>query len=346
MTTIAPATTTTTAFIGASADGPFYEAQSISAALPGNSSLDQAVSQFFLGGAKSAWIVRVPVENAVLSNALAALDAVPSLNLIAMPDLATLGGDAYKSALTEIAPYCAMRRAFFIVDPPVDWTDVDAVTNGVSGVASLVGENGAIYWPLLLAENTKTPISGGVAAVYVTSDESRGVWKAPAGTSATLPGVTPAYLATNAENGVLNPLGVNVIRDFPVYETVVWGARTLAGADQLSSDWKYVSVRRLTLFIESSINAGLKWTVFEPNDARLWSVITQLVVEFLSQLWSAGAFAGGKQSESFFVQCDSTTTSNEDIQNGMVNVIVGFAPVMPAEFVVLQIVAMAMSPGE
>src|SRR5688500_15487060 len=129
MQSIAPATTSTTAFIGASQDdGPFYEAQAITAALPGNSSLEQAVSQFFLGGAQSAWIVRVPVENAVLANALAALDAVLSLNLIAMPDLATLDGDAYQRALAEIAAYCAKRRAFFIVDPPLDWTDVDAVT--------------------------------------------------------------------------------------------------------------------------------------------------------------------------------------------------------------------------
>lgn len=341
MSSIAPATTTTTAFIGASANGPFYEAQSITAALPGNSPLEQALSQFFLGGAKTAWIVSVPVENAVLSNALAALDAVPSLNLIAMPDLATLGGDAYQSALAEIAAYSAKRRAFFIVDPPVDWTDVDTVTNGVSGVASIVRENGAIYWPLLVAGKTKTPVSGGVAAVYVTSDESHGVWNSPAGTSAKLPGVTPAYLATDAENGILNPLGVNVIRDFPVYETVVWGARTLAGADQLSSDWKYVSVRRLTLFIESSINAGLSWTTFEPNTPALWSAITQSIVNFLTPLWSAGAFAGATPSEAFFVQCDSSTTSIDDIENGVVNVIVGIAPVYPAEFIVLQIIAMA-----
>jgi len=345
MPPITPATTTTTAFIGASPDGPFYEAQSIAAALPGDFPLAQGVSQFFLGGAQSAWIVRVPVENAVLSSAFTALDAVLSLNLITMPDLSTLEGDTYQSALAEIAAYCAKRRAFFIVDPPVDWTDVDSVTNGVSGVASIVAENGAIYWPLLVAGTTKTPISGGVAAVYVTTDESRGVWKAPAGTTATIPGVMPAYPVTDAENGVLNPLGVNVIRNFPVYGTVVWGARTLAGADALSSEWKYVNVRRLSLFIESSINAGLKWTIFEPNTEALWASITQSVVEFLSQLWSAGAFAGGKPSESFFVQCDSSTTSINDIENGLVNAVVGFAPSFPAEFIVLQIIAMAIPPG-
>jgi hypothetical protein len=342
---IAAAPTTNTAFIGASPDGPFYEAQAITAALLGDSPLEQAVSQFFLGGASNAWIVRVPVEGAVLSSALSALDAVPSLNLLAMPDLAALEGNAYQSALALIAAYCASRRAFFLVDPPTDWTNVDAITpQAVSDVASIVKENGAIYWPLLSTGKATTPISGAVAAVYVTTDESRGVWKAPAGTSATLPAVTPSYLANNAENGILNPLGVNVIREFPVYGTVVWGARTLDGADQLASDWKYVSVRRLALFLQSSIIDGLQWTAFQPNTAALWSDITVSVTSFLTTLWKEGAFVGATPSTAFFVQCDSTTTSLDDIENGLVNVIVGFAPVSPAEFVILQITASALPP--
>ena len=280
----------------------------------------------------------VDLSSGDVSQALAALDAISSLNLVSAPALATQCGDPYQEAVAAIATYCASRRAFFIVDPPSDWTDVDAAARGVADVASLVRENGAIYWPPL----TSGAASAAVTAVYVATDGLRGVWKAPAGLDAVIQG-EPVVRLTDAENGILNPLGVNCIRTFPLYGTVVWGARTLAGADALESDWKYVPVRRLALFLESSIVDSLQWTIFEPNAEPLWAMIRLAVGQFLTGLWTQGAFVGSTSREAFFVQCDATTTTQSDIENGRVNVNIGFAPLSPAEFVVLQIGLRAQS---
>ena len=280
----------------------------------------------------------IDAEATSLTQALAALDDVPSLNLVAMPALATMSGDGYEQAIAAISTYCAQRRAFFIVDPPAAWTSVDAVVKGVDGVASIVKENGATYWPLL----TSGSASAAIASVYAATDNARGVWKAPAGITAVLPDAHPAYKLTHAENGILNPLGVNCIRTFPVYGTVVWGARTLAGADVLQSDWKYVNARRLALFIESSIIDGLQWTAAEPNAEPLWSEIRLSVTAFLRDLWTAGAVPGITPAQAFFVECDATTTTQSDIDNGRLNVVVGFAPTTPAEFVILQIAVSAV----
>ena len=288
----------------------------------------------------SATTTTIAFLDAADEQSIAALDAVESLNLVAMPALSTLQGDAYDTAVAAIAAYCARRRAFFIVDPPADWTSVDAVTNGIGRIAAIVKENGAIYWPPLASG----PPSRAVASVYAATDTAEGVWKAPAGIGAGI-GEAPTYQLTDAQNGLLNPLGVNCIRTFPVYGTVVWGARTLDGAEVLESQWKYLNVRRLTLFIETSIYQSLNWTVFEPNAEPLWSAIRQSIFSFLTGLWSSGAFAGASQSQAFFVTCDSTTTTPDDIEQGIVNVIVAFAPVMPAEFIVLSITLMSAAPA-
>jgi len=279
---IQPAATTTTVFIGAvSDDSPLYEARAVTSPIAGDTLLARSLSQFFLGGAPSGWIVPVPSANVDLPRALAAIDPV-AVNLLAMPDLAAMATSDHLAALAPIASYCARRGAFFIIDPPSDWTSVDAVQNHIGPVASAVRENGAIYWPSLLSGTSKVPASGGVAAVYISTDVSRGVWVAPAGVLAPLADATPAILLNDAQNGLINPLGVNAIRSFPVYGTVVWGARTLDGADGLGSQWKYVPVRRLALFIEASIKAGLQWTVFQPNTEALWANIRATVTSFMS----------------------------------------------------------------
>lgn len=340
--TIAPATTTTTAFLGALPDGgALYEAQRITSALPGTTPLAAAIGQFFLGGAREAWIVRLPATDADLQRARAALDAVPSLNLVAMPDLVTLTGLPHRRTAALIAAYCVERGAFFIVDPPGDWSTVDTIAQQIGDFAFL-REHGAIYWPPLV-DGTPAPMapSGAVAAVYVACDESLGVWRAPAGVSFPLAAVDPAVAINDADNGVLNPLGVNAIRRFPNYGTVVWGARTLAVAD---AAYRYVSVRRLALFLEASITQGLQWTEFQANDVTLWRSVTNEVSAFMTALWRDGAFAGATPDTAFYVRCDTTTMTPEDIASGQVWVSVGFAPVHPAEFVVLQISARAQ-PG-
>lgn len=186
------------------------------------------------------------------------------------------------------------------------------------------------------------PPGGSVAGVYARTDSTRGVWKAPAGTDATLSGVAGVVKAvTDGENGVLNPLAVNCIRKFPVYGTVVWGARTLRGNDEIGSEWKYVPVRRTALFIEESLFRGLKWVVFKPNDEPLWAQIRLNVGLFLHDMFRQGAFQGGTPKEAYFVRCDKDTTTQSDIDLGIVNIHVGFAPLKPAEFVVITLQQLA-----
>jgi hypothetical protein len=150
-----------------------------------------------------------------------------------------------------------------------------------------------------------------------------------------------ALRLTDVENGMLNPQGINCLRTFPIYGNVVWGARTLKGADVLNNDYKYVPVRRLALYIEASLLRGLQWAVFEPNAPPLWSSIQLSVNSFMNTLFRQGAFAGSTAKDAYFVQCDGTTTTATDIAQGIVNVTVGFAPLLPAEFVVITIQQLA-----
>jgi phage tail sheath protein FI len=174
------------------------------------------------------------------------------------------------------------------------------------------------------------------------TDATRGVWKAPAGLDASLNGIRGLQAnLTDAENGQLNPLGINCLRTFPTLGSVVWGARTMRGADQLADDYKYVPVRRLALFIEETLYRSTQWAVFEPNDEPLWSQLRLNIGVFMHDLFRQGAFQGQKPGDAYFVQCDSTTTTQSDINKGIVNIIVGFAPLKPAEFVVIYLQQMA-----
>src|SRR5439155_26480859 len=142
---------------------------------------------------------------------------------------------------------------------------------------------------------------------------------------------------TDPENGLLNPLGLNCLRLFPVVGPAVWGARTLQGADILASEWKYVPIRRLALFLEESLYRGTQWVVFEPNDEPLWAQIRLNVGAFLQNLFRQGAFQGRSAREAYFVKCDGETTTQSDRDLGIVNILVGFAPLKPAEFVIVRI---------
>ncbi|MCB0214617.1 MAG: phage tail sheath family protein, partial [Anaerolineae bacterium] len=165
--------------------------------------------------------------------------------------------------------------------------------------------------------------------------------KAPAGTEATLRNVEIVTNLTDLQNGALNPSGVNVLRNFPIYGNISWGTRTLVGADAMASEWKYIPVRRLALFIEESLYQGLKWVVFEPNDEPLWSQIRLNVTAFMQTLFRQGAFQGSSPRQAYLVKCDSETTTQADINNGIVNIVVGFAPLKPAEFVIIKLQQLA-----
>ncbi|MGL5803903.1 MAG: phage tail sheath family protein [Xenococcaceae cyanobacterium] len=252
------------------------------------------------------------------------------------------GSDLLAAALK----YCKERRAMLIIDPPSSWakpSDVEKDRTGVDDL-NLRDKNAVIYFPeVLLPDPLKEnrlesfPPCGVMAGVMARTDSQRGVWKAPAGTEATLLGVRQlAYKMTDGENGRLNPLGVNCLRTFRVYGNVAWGARTLEGADRLASEWKYLPVRRFALFLEESLYRGTQWVVFEPNDEPLWAQIRLNLGAFMNNLFRQGAFQGKTPREAYFVKCDKETTTQNDINLGIVNIIVGFAPLKPAEFVIIK----------
>jgi phage tail sheath protein FI len=273
-----------------------------------------------------------------------ALDDVDLFNLLVIPETAQLVALEADTVITEGINLCAARRAFFIVDPPngMALTDVPA---WASSHRPSNGSNAAAYFPAVqvvdpldgFRARTLAP-SGTLAGVYARTDSTRGVWKAPAGSDATLNGVIGLALPINdLENGDINPLGINALRSFPAQGRVVWGARTLRGADALADEYKYVPIRRLALFIEESLYRGTQWVVFEPNDEPLYAQIRLNIGAFMNGLFRQGAFQGKSPQEAYFVKCDGESTTQADRNLGIVNILVGFAPLKPAEFVVLSI---------
>lgn len=270
--------------------------------------------------------------------------APDTFNILCLPITAKYSPPEANAALSQAMTFCEKSRAFLVVDPPASATTVQQVQDWSADLRNAQAYSGAVYFPRLvipdpLREYRPREIgpSGTVAGIYARTDLARGVWKAPAGIEAVIEGADPAVKLTDTDSGDLNPLGINVLRSFPIYGNVVWGARTLAGADQLQSEWKYVNIRRLTDYVEESLFQSLKWVVFEPNEELTWSQIRLQVNSFLAGLFAGGAFAGATPDQAFFVHCDATTTTPTDVDNGIVNIVVGFAPAKPAEFVILQI---------
>jgi uncharacterized protein len=285
-------------------------------------------------------------------------EQTPLFNLMCIPpdrrafdDVPISMQDLDSAVRLAAATYCTDRRAIYIVDPPAIWEEqvsqgnISVITPdslGITGENSdgiEIARNAAVYFPRVIEEDlllksqlcTFAPC-GMVAGVIAATDVSRGVWKSPAGVDAGLAGASALTVSlTNPQNGILNPLGINCLRTFPIAGNVVWGARTLRGADQFEDDYKYLSVRRLTLFIEDSLYIGTQWAVFEPNDESLWSSLRLTVNSFLAGLSRQGAFYN------YLVTCDATTTTPTDIALGKVNILVQIAPVYPAEFVMIQI---------
>ncbi|HYE29056.1 MAG TPA: phage tail sheath C-terminal domain-containing protein [Allosphingosinicella sp.] len=276
-----------------------------------------------------------------------ALEKVDLFNLLLLPNQSDPSLQA-----TAIA-YAEMRRAFVLLDLPVGTDTLVEAQAWLTANGGLRHKNAAAYFPRArfadpLQDNRLRSFanSGAVAGVYARTDASRGVWKAPAGTEAVVRGVRELeYVLTDGENGVINPLGLNALRLFPAFGPIAWGARTLVGSDTLASEWKYVPVRRLALFIEESLYRGTQWVVFEPNDEPLWAQIRLNVGAFMHNLFRQGAFQGMSPKEAYLVQCDSSTTTQDDINLGIVNIIVGFAPLKPAEFVIIKLQQLAGQAG-
>jgi hypothetical protein len=316
----------------------------------GNDGLTSAVN--FIGAPANS--------SSVTGTGIFALDKITDVNLIAIP------GQGDITTVNAGIDYCKNERplqdCFFIGDmgtlPDVTQARTD---NGIPSVATIsdartfattgmggqidksAGDYGAIYFPWIYAPDPigqgrnptiLLPPSGFVAGIYARIDNARGVFKAPAGTEAGVAGaLAPYVVVSDTEQDQLNPILVNVIRSVPGSGLVVWGTRTI-GSD---SSWRYIPVRRIAIFLRNSIYNGIQWAVFEPNDEPLWASLRLNIRAFMLTQFRAGAFQGGKPDDAFFVLCDSSTTTQQDIDNGVVNILVGFAPLKPAEFVVLKL---------
>ena len=293
-------------------------------------------------------ITSIVPMTATVRTGIHALDAADIFNLLCLPP-PTPDGDLDGPAWQRAASYCQDRRAMLIIDPPRSTITPDDAIADLPSLVTTDSENAAVFYPRILLQNPLAPDviepyppAGSIAGVFARMDRQRGVWKAPAGTEATIPGVQGLTDSLNDEdNGRLNPLAINCLRTFPLIGSVVWGSRTMDGKDANGSDWKYIPVRRLALYIEESLHRGLKWAVFEPNDERLWAQIRLNAGAFMHNLFLQGAFQGPSPSSAYFVQCDHATTTQNDIDAGIVNVVVGFAPLRPAEFVILNIQQLA-----
>ena len=279
-----------------------------------------------------------------------ALRLADLFNLLCIPRAAAIqaepGGETQMvQIVSQAIAFCERSRAFFLLDIPASINSLTEMKDWIDTHASFRSRNAAVFFPRLQMPDPLNGFrlrsvgpSGTLAGVFSRTDTERGVWKAPAGIEAVLRGLGGMDMKlTDAENGVLNPLGVNCLRVFPIYGSVSWGARTLDGADQAGSEWKYTPIRRLALMLEESLFRGTKWVVFEPNDEPLWARIRLNVGAYMMGLFRQGAFQGANPRDAFYVKCDAETTTQADRNLGIVNIQVGFAPLKPAEFVVIKI---------
>jgi hypothetical protein len=310
------------------------------------SALGRAVESFFANGGERACVVSVSRRTHRPSVAqlvgtrrggtgLYAL-ADAELDVLSIPDGGRLEPRAAAALVRKAAPVASSRKAFYVVDPPqgLGVADVARWARTLPDVA-----DAACVWPHLnLASAGRAAPSGAVAGVMARIDRASGVWKPPAGTAATVRGVRgPSRAVDEAELAALVAARVDPLRKLPDGRTVVWGSRTLSS----DPDWKYVSVRRYVLFLERSIERGLQWTVFEPNGQALWDNVRRTVEDFLFNQFVTGALTGNEPSDAFFVRCDRTTMTQDDIDNGRLVCLIGVAPVHPAEFAIVRIGAWA-----
>jgi len=315
--------------------------------------LGYSVRHFYDNGGSDAYVLRIAADDGAVTGpadpafrtTLAALfdtggaaDRIDLFNILCVPGLVD-------AATVEIMQRRAReRRAFLIVDC-ADTDTVATVTGSLAGKTGADAQNSAFYFPWVRAGDSLQqnalrafPPCGFVAGIFARTDASRGVWTAPAGIEAGLNGASGLTVAvSDVENAELNSRAINRLRSFAAHGPVIFGSRTLDGSDARGSEWKYVQVRRMALFLEESLLRGTQWAQFEPNDAPLWAQLRLGVGAFMHGLLTQGAFRGATPKEAYFVNCDGATTTQADIDNGIVNIMVGFAPLKPAEFVVLTI---------
>jgi phage tail sheath protein FI len=282
-----------------------------------------------------------------------ALQADQSLDKVAIFNLISTPGVTDVNVTSAMLSFAERKLAFGIVDAPRQ-----AAADSTFGLPEIADQfeqvpkstNGALYFPWVEAIDPITsqpmeqPPCGVVAGKYSAVDLRRGVWKAPAGIETSIGSITGVVARgrmANERQGLLNPVGINCLRTFRDTGTVIFGARTLVAGNTAFEQWRYVPVRRMALFIEQSLVNSLGWAVFEPNDDPLWTALRTTINNFMLSLFNQQAFQGSTPSQAFKVVCDATTTTQTDIDSGRVNILVAFAPLKPAEFVVIRIAQLA-----
>ncbi|CAG9295020.1 phage tail sheath family protein [Celerinatantimonas diazotrophica] len=286
---------------------------------------------------------------------LHAFDVIEDVNLILIPDLCLLAQDKQASAYSQVVNYCTQRGdCFFIGDIPAQSSGYQDAINFVKGndskppAPTLLNELGfaAFYYPWIQVNNPEVaypakpplyiPPSGAVAGAFAATDASRGVFKSAAGTT---DGKLPSALqeqvkVTQTQLGLLNQNCVNDIRTLTGKGVCIWGAVTNAGE---ASEWKYIAVRRLFIYVEQSIRQSSAWIVFEPNTPKLWGTITRNITVFLTSLWQEGALFGATAQDAFFIKVDEENNPPEERRKGNLTIEIGLAPVFPAEFIIIKI---------
>lgn len=359
--------TATAAFVGRTSKGPeqcavrltgYREYEHHFGAPHPDSDMAASVALYFANGGRYCHVVRIAGDStapgiadytgdAAKRSGWHALDDVDPVGLVLLPHDRAVDAQLRLALWEQASRYCAARRAFLLVDAPADWSEpVDgrpAVTGDTARIDALrrdiVTDQVALFFPRLRYRGSTVAPSGAVAGLMARVDQRRGVWHTPAGFAATIRGISGVEcMLSESENDRLNSKGVNCIRSFVGRGAVNWGGRTLAGDDAMASEWKYIAVRRLALMIEASIERGTRWAVFESNDQRLWGEIRNCVGDYMHALFRQGAFRGASVREAYSVRCGlGTTMTQRDVDDGIVIIEVGFAPLKPAEFVILRI---------
>ena len=321
-----------------------------------------AVLQFFSNGGRKAVIVRTSasrnrkkycpdpeqlIGDSKSQTGIHALGLSEPTGLLLTPDAAQMPADDAKKVAEAVLKFCQDRRIFHILDIPLELSRQKPVQAAVKWSAqseAIKNRNAAVYFPQIMiadpsAKNGTLQVSpsGAVAGLYARFELGRGVWKAPAGLDAKLHTARGVEIElTNQDMTQLEKASINPVRCIADHGIVAWGARTFL-ADANDQDWRYVSMRRLALFIQESLYRGLTWAVFKPNGEALWAEIRLAVSSFMNQLFRSGAFQGSHAGEAYIVECSQKTMTRRDIDAGRIIVQVGFAPLKPAEFTILRI---------
>jgi len=300
------------------------------------------IFQFFQNGGRAAQVIRAaPGTPGDLAAALrAGLPAAAPFPIVCIPATAILSDAEALPLVAAAQEQCKRHRSFLLIDIPPStriatpaamvswWKSHSAYLSRPAGCAAIYYPRLQIADPLEANRPREIGASGTVAGIYARTDIAHGVWKSPAGEDATVQCAAPVCRLTDLDLGILTPLRVNSIRDVPGAGVVVWSARTVSA----DSEWKYVNIRRLAFFLESSIDKGLEWAAFEPNGARLRAKIVSEISSFLDGLWRQGGLLGNKAEQAYLVRCDSSSATKVSIE-------IGYAPLRPAEFVILKMAA-------